>query len=70
MPDSAGKSEEADFDLTVLSRKHAKVPHPNSLAAKALHDPELKEKIEDGRKRAEDDLRSMEQWYYNGCIST
>lgn len=40
--------------------------HPNSLATKALNDPELKARIEAGRKGTKGDLAAMEFWAQQG----
>jgi hypothetical protein len=41
--------------------------HPNSLEAQAWENPELRKIIEEGRRRADQDLDSMNTWALKGC---
>lgn len=44
--------------------------HPNSLAALAARDPELRRRIREGRRKADEDLRAIEIWASGGTSSS
>jgi hypothetical protein len=44
-------------------------PHPNSLVARTIGDPELKRKYEEWRKRSREDAQAMERWARNDYSS-
>jgi len=49
------------------TRRWAWKPHPNSLLAKALRDPELMTKINRGRRRMQVELALWEDWWRRDC---
>ena len=53
-------------EITQERRKFARGHHPNSLAERALTDPELKRRLEDGRKEYNADRRAFDAWARQG----
>lgn len=43
--------------------------HPSSLFARAGKDPDLRRRLEEGRRRSVGDARAMERWARRGCLS-
>lgn len=41
--------------------------HPNSLEARSATDPALQKRISEGRRKADQDLHSMNTWAVKGC---
>jgi hypothetical protein len=53
----------------VYSPKDVKKVHPNSLAARAEKDPDLKERIRRGQEEEKQVLAGFEAWYRHGCMA-
>lgn len=52
-----------------MPKKRKDPVHPNSLQARARRDPDLKARIEEGRKRCNGDRAAMEWWAKGGFRS-